>query len=160
MGGSDDEPLEGAVGGAEEPGGGASEGEELQALSGAEGGGEEEEDPEVAAEAASSSGGRRMSPMWEDRVRRLCRRMKESANNCAAISRSLSPGHAIELVQSMAQWAAVEISALVMLPDDLQPMRAEAGLAFVNLVEKILTSARFDLALHRKRCSTDQEARR
>ncbi|KAL8452631.1 hypothetical protein Emed_001195 [Eimeria media] len=153
LGGPEEEPSTSAEGG--------SGGDEPHAPLGAEGGAAEGEREEAAAAAGPHAGGwarRRMSREWTDRLLRLFLRLRNLADECAAILPFLEPSHAIDLAQQVAQWGAVEVAAFAMAPEEVQPARADAGSAFVMLVEKVLSEERFAAELQQRRCRGQLEA--
>ncbi|KAL8455698.1 hypothetical protein Emag_000520 [Eimeria magna] len=160
LGGPEEEPLEGAAGGAEETEGGAAGGDDQHIPAGAEGGIAEGESSEAEAGGtrAGGWGRRKMSSDWVARVCRYLLKLKDLANDYAAILPSLGPAHAIEVAQYVASWGSVEVGAFATAPEETQSARAQAGSAFVMLIENILSDKRLAPEVHRRRCRGHLEA--
>ncbi|KAL8275117.1 hypothetical protein Esti_000996 [Eimeria stiedai] len=147
LGDPDEEPAEGAESADEE-----TQAEEKRAVAGAAGGTEEEASQQpTSARDTDGWGRRKMTPEWVDRVRRHLLRLKTVTLQCTELLPTLSPEFAVELAQLVAKWATVEVGSLSYIPDDLQPVRAEAGSAVVSLLEQVLAKQAFAGEVRRRR---------
>ncbi|KAL8432809.1 hypothetical protein Efla_006085 [Eimeria flavescens] len=83
-------------------------------------------------------GFRQMPARWEQLFRAALGTIHDAAATCAVLIPVLDPEIAVTLTCHLAMMATVELSALANIPDELQPLRAEACSAYINLLRELL----------------------
>ncbi|KAL8452377.1 hypothetical protein Emed_001382 [Eimeria media] len=83
-------------------------------------------------------GPRQMPPKWKERFKTVLGRIHQLATTAMTLLPSMFPEDAVQFSVQLAMVAAVELGSYAYLPDEVQPLRAEAGKAFADLLQALL----------------------
>ncbi|KAL8452630.1 hypothetical protein Emed_001194 [Eimeria media] len=76
---------------------------------------------------------------WQDQLEYLMIRLTAAATQCAKLLPRLSPQQGVSLVRSLSYLAVLELSGFAYIPSRIQHVREQAGAAYMQLLESILT---------------------
>ncbi|KAL8434303.1 hypothetical protein ACSSS7_003247 [Eimeria intestinalis] len=83
--------------------------------------------------------GRRQIPFsWKGRFRHVLGMIEQLATTSLSLLPALSPEDAVLLGMRLSTLAAVELGTYAYISDDLQPSRAQAGAAFIDMLQALL----------------------
>ncbi|KAL8455689.1 hypothetical protein Emag_000511 [Eimeria magna] len=83
-------------------------------------------------------GHRQIPSKWEGRFRRVLGSVHQIATTALTMLPSLTPEDAVSFSMQLSMVAAVELATYAYISDNLQPLRAEAGRAFIDLLQAVL----------------------
>ncbi|KAL8452375.1 hypothetical protein Emed_001380 [Eimeria media] len=87
---------------------------------------------------AAGWGRRRMPPKWRERVKHVLGMIHHLATTASSLIPSMTPEDAVVFCVKLSMLAAVELATYAYTPDEVQPVRAQAGRAFIDLMQTLL----------------------
>ncbi|KAL8430769.1 hypothetical protein Efla_004005 [Eimeria flavescens] len=78
---------------------------------------------------------------WQKLFSATMRAITEAATTCALVMHLLNPADAVLLTSHLTMMAAIELSAVAYIPDELQPRRAAACSAYIELLRRVLSKS-------------------